>query len=321
MSREERKLRKHFEEKARRELRKAKKYSIKRSGAAQSAAGLIAQIGPGFCDVVSAGQRIRCRPVPDLAVGDEVLFSHERRRVEEILPRRTALSRADPHNPRLERVIAANVDKVVIVVALKSPPLRPGLIDRYLIAIGKSRAEPILCVNKIDLLDGGEELEALRPYFDLGITVVKVSASTREGLGALSEALAGKICVFTGHSGVGKSSLLNALDPRLDLATGSVSTANDKGRHTTTSAAMYDLPNGAIVIDTPGIREWGLYEVSAADVRRYFHEFDAFPCAFSDCTHTCEPDCAVKAAVEAGAIPAARYRGYLRIISSVGASA
>jgi ribosome biogenesis GTPase len=328
MSREERKLRKHMEERAKREQRKARKSSENEEArwgrrfrlptvSATSLAGFIAEIGPGYCDVLHGETRTRCRFTADIAVGDRVLFSPERRRVEEILPRRTALSRTDPHNPRIQRVIAANIDVVVNVVSLKSPPLRPGLIDRYLIAIGKSGAEPLLCVNKIDLLASAEELEPLRPYQELGLSVICCSAATGEGLKELSEALAEKTCVFAGHSGVGKSSLLNVLDPRLQLTTGSVSLANEKGRHTTTSSALYHLPNGAIVIDTPGIREFGLWDVSQTDLRQYYREFDAYPCAFADCTHTHEPDCGVKAAVESGRIAAARYESYVRILTSL----
>jgi ribosome biogenesis GTPase len=214
-------------------------------------------------------------------------------------------------------VIAANVDVVVNVVSLKTPPLRPGLIDRYLIAIGKSGAEPLLCVNKIDLLESAEELDAVRPYQDIGIPVILCSASTGAGLDELSGALAGKLCVLAGHSGVGKSSLLNALDPQLQIATGSVSEANEKGRHTTTSSALYRLPNGATVIDTPGIREFGLWDITRDDLRHYYQEFGAYQCAFADCTHVHEPDCAVKRAVASGAISEARYESYARILASL----
>jgi ribosome biogenesis GTPase len=355
MSREERKLRKHVEAHARRELRKAlskarvkdwkpprervnlsedenylppvkknRTATVRESAAGKIAAplsaGFVAETGPGFCDVMSAGGLVRCRHTAEVAVGDQVLFSPARRRIEDVLPRRTVLSRADPHNPRLERVIAANVDVVVNVVSLKSPPLRPGLIDRYLIAIGKSGAEPLLCVNKIDLLEGPEELAPLRPYQDVGIPVITCSAATGAGLESLSAALAAKLCVFAGHSGVGKSSLLNALDPHLQITTGSVSDANEKGRHTTTSSALYKLPNGATVIDTPGIREFGLWDVTRDDLRRYYQEFAAHQCAFSDCTHTHEPDCAVKQAVASGAISEARYESYARILASLAIS-
>jgi ribosome biogenesis GTPase len=353
MSREERKLRKHVEAHAKRELRKAlskarakdskaprdrmdvrsaefedddappppksnRTATVRESVAAPISRGFVAETGPGFCDVQSDGHRVRCRFTGEVAVGDQVLFSPDRRRIESVLPRRTTLSRADPHNPRLERVIAANVDVVVNVVSLKSPPLRPGLIDRYLIAIGKSGAEPLVCVNKIDLLTGPEELDLLRPYQDIGIPMIHCSAATGAGLDSLTEALAGKLCVFAGHSGVGKSSLLNALNPHLQITTGSVSGANEKGRHTTTSSALYHLPNGATVIDTPGIREFGLWDVTPDDLRRYYKEFDAYQCAFSDCTHTHEPDCAVKQALASGVISSARYESYARILALLG---
>ena len=350
MSREERKLRKHIEAHAKRELLKANKHlskmranewkpprekpdprriaddeeilppPVKKKIHTQPDAtvltGFVAETGAGFCDILCAGVRLRCRSNAEVAIGDQVLFSAVRRRVEEVLPRRTVLSRTDPHNPRMERVIAANIDIVVNVVSLKTPPLRPGLIDRYLIATAKSGAQPLLCINKIDLLADPSELESLRPYEALGMAIMLCSAATGTGLAELGQALAGKLCVFAGHSGVGKSSLLNALHPELHLATGSVSAANEKGRHTTTSSALYQLSNGATVIDTPGIREFGLWDVSHSDLRRYFHEFDGRGCPFSDCTHTHEPGCGVKAAVGSGAISDARYQSYLRILTT-----
>jgi ribosome biogenesis GTPase len=323
MSREDRKLRKHLEERAKRELRLARKHMSKlsdeapRSRSGTVATGLAVETGPGFCDVLFGRERIRCRSAGDAAIGDRVLFSPDRHRIEEVLPRRTVLSRTDPGNPHLERVIAANVDVVVNVVSLKSPPLRPGLIDRYLIATTKSGAEPLVCVNKIDLLESDDDLAPVRPYQDNGISVIPCSASTGEGVDRLSESLAGRLCVFAGHSGVGKSSLLNALDPSLDLTTGAVSAGNERGRHTTTSSALYHLPNGAVVIDTPGIREFGLWDVTADDLRLYYREFTAYPCAFADCSHSHEPDCGVKSAVESGKIARARYEGYRRILASL----
>jgi ribosome biogenesis GTPase len=324
MSRDDRKLRKHLEERGKRERRLAKKF-LTRNGndvpprhGGPLATGLVVETGPGFCDVLCAAERVRCRAAGDAAIGDNVLFSSDRHRIEEILPRRTLLSRTDPGNPHLQRIIAANIDTVVNVVSVKSPPLRPGLIDRYLIATQKSGAEPLLCVNKIDLLANAGELDPIRPYQDANIPVVMCSATTGEGLALLLEALAGKLCVFAGHSGVGKSSLLNALDPRLDLGTGTVSDGNGKGRHTTTSSALYHLPGSAIVIDTPGIREFGLWNVSRADVRQYYPDFAAYSCAFSDCSHTHEPGCGIKTAVESGRIGMARYQAYCRILTSIG---
>jgi len=295
----------------------SKKRISKDQAAAPLAHGMVVETGPGFCDVSILGERVRCRTALDVATGDRVRFSPDRRRVEEVLPRRTVLSRSDPHNQRIERVIAVNIDVVVNVVSLKNPPLRPGLIDRYLIAIGKSGAEAWVCVNKIDLLGCADEFAPLAPYESLGIPVIRCSATTGEGIEQLSDALAGKLCVFAGHSGVGKSSLLNALDSGLTLDTSAVSSGNQRGRHTTTSSALYHLPNGAMIIDTPGIREFGLWNISSADVRSYYREFEGRACTFGDCSHTHEPDCGVKAAVEAGEIARARYEGYLRILQAM----
>ena len=306
-------------------MRLARKFQAKNEGPRRgprdpsAAVGMVVETGPGFCDVQRQGERIRCRSADEAVVGDQVVFSAGRGRIEEILPRRTVLSRTDPGNPRWERVVAANVDVVVHVVSLKNPPLRTGLIDRYLIAVGKSGASPLICVNKFDLLEHRGELDVLRPYEEAGVPVLLCSAATNWGVEQLADALAGRCSVFAGHSGVGKSSLLNALDPQLGVTTGSVSAATHKGRHTTTSSALYRLPNGAMVIDTPGVREFGLWSISAEDVRRHFSEFERCRCAYSDCSHTHEPDCGVKAAVESGEIDRARYDGYVRILKSLAA--
>ena len=350
MSREERKLRKHVEAHASRELKKElqrqrklrlsdwhrppgpcsddeeideipipRQRHPKQPLSKQSLPGLVVETGPGFCDILCLNERIRCRADLDLAIGDHVLVAREKHRIASVLPRRTALSRPDPHNPKLERVLAANIEIVVNVVSLRNPPLRPGLIDRYLIATAKSGAEPLICANKIDLLESPAELEALDPYSQMGIPVIPCSATTGAGLEELAAALRDKICVFSGHSGVGKSSLLNALDPQLRLPTGEVSGLTHTGRHTTTSSSLHRLSNGATIIDTPGIREFGLWNVEAADVHRYFRDLTRYrgSCAFSDCIHSHEPDCAVKRAVERGLIPAVRYNAYLRIMNSL----
>ena len=353
MSREERKLRKHIEAHASRELKKERaklrkaaqpkskpprprwhpgldfeddfeqeipiRPATKERRVEELAAGLVVEVGAGFCDLLCREARVRCRAETELAAGDRVLIAPEKRRIEQVLPRRTALSRTDPHNPRVERVIAANIDVVVNVVSVKSPPLRPGLIDRYLIAIDRSGAAPLICVNKMDLIESGDHLDALGPYYEMGIAVILCSAATGAGMDALAGALADKVCVFSGHSGVGKSSILNALDPELHLATSAVSHATMKGRHTTTSSCLHRLANGAMIIDTPGIREFGLWSVNATEVRRYFRDLAEYAnrCAFSDCTHSHEPDCAVKQAVTDGSISEARYAGYRRIMESL----
>lgn len=295
--------------------------------------GLVLSIQPGTCEVLCEGEQLDCILRPHLAriqrsglaVGDQVLIStenHGMNFVERVLPRTTRLSRLDPENPHLERVIAANIEAVVNVVSVKAPPLRPGLIDRYLIAIQRGGAEPIICVNKMDLLEGEHEFLAaaasLQPYLDLGVTVIHCSASSGEGVSTLLAKLSGKLCVFVGHSGVGKSSLLNALNPELLLDTATVTEAYGKGRHTTTCATLCQLPGGTRIIDTPGIREFGLGKLSREELRWCFREFEthAPECRFSGCSHTHEPGCVVKQAVAQGIIGKARYETYCRILHS-----
>jgi ribosome biogenesis GTPase len=241
-------------------------------------------------------------------VGDIVRVDEHR--VLAALPRRTVLARTDPHNPNNQRALAANVDVVVIVASVHSPPLRTGLIDRYLIAAQNGSMEPVVVINKTDLLQDQTELEELRVYEGTGVPVILCSVKERRGLDDLLARLAGKTCVFTGHSGVGKSSLVNGLSPGLQLRTGEV---EYKGKHTTTSSTLHDLPNGTRMIDTPGIREFGIFGVEPGELRHFFPEFEehALNCNFNDCTHTHEPVCAVRDAN----LP--RYTTYLRIYKSL----
>lgn len=296
--------------------------------------GVVVALGSGTCAVDCDGETTDCvlpsRLASDqraaVAVGDVVTFTAhgaEGHRVVEVAPRRTTLSRPHPHNPRRLRVIAANVDLVVHVASVGVPPLRPALIDRCVIATARGGAEPLVCVNKIDLLPGEEErrreLEGLGVYRDMGLQILVCSARTGEGIEALRAVLAGRTAVFVGHSGVGKSSLLNALDPRIDAAIGEVSLTS--GRHTTARSSLYRLAGGICLIDTPGIREFGLWKMTAAELRGYFPDFEelAAGCRFHNCTHRHEPECAVQAAVAAGTLDAARHATYLRIYASLDA--
>lgn len=264
-------------------------------------------------------------PTFRLAVGDEVHFDSPggQARIEARIARRTCLSRPDPGNPHRALVIAANVDLAVIVVAAKDPPLRPGLIDRLLLAIGHGGAEAVICVNKIDLLATEREHEdlehTLAPYDELGCTVFRCSAATGVGCGDLREHAAGHTCVFVGHSGVGKSSILNAMDPLGDRITGDVREHDGRGRHTTTSSTLRVLADGTRVIDTPGVRSFGLDVMAADHVRAGFAEFAPFAlgCRFADCTHMHEPECAVQDAAANGALSPARYASYRRILEAL----
>jgi ribosome biogenesis GTPase len=307
LGRFERSIYKHLEEKRRwherREARAAEGETIGNIPEATVAAVLGA-----ICEIVVDGGRRRIRTRGRaVAPGDRVLYS--RHGVEHILPRRTVLARYTGSG-RGERVLAANIDAVVLVASFGNPPLRPGLIDRYLIAIARGGAQPLICVNKSDQ-STAQERALIAPYEALEIPVLLCSAHTGEGLEDLRRQLAAKLCVFTGHSGVGKSSLLNALSPRLALETAEVSGATGKGRHTTTAASLHEIGDGIRVIDTPGIREFGVQPLPADEVA----EFAAYAplCRFRDCTHTHEPECAVKAAVASGRIPEIRYEAYRKL--------
>ena len=297
------------------------------SDAEYDAAAIIISVASGRCRVFRGGREIDCLVPPELAVqqksaltvGDRVAVHEEGGvfRIEAVLPRRTVLARPDPINIHRQRLIAANIDIVVHVVSVKAPPLRPRLVDRYLIAIQRGGATPVICVNKIDLLSPAErqrELGALGTYSELGVVVIPCSTQTGEGIDQLRLEVHGRTAALVGHSGVGKSSILNALDSNLQLATKTLH-SRGTGRHTTTASTLYDFGDRTYLIDTPGIREFGLWNLDRDSLRLYFPEFDApsESCRFTDCSHVHEPDCAVKDAVEAGLVRRARYDTYLRL--------
>jgi ribosome biogenesis GTPase len=262
-----------------------------------------------------------------LAVGDEVELLERPGappRVEDVLERRSVLSRPDPGNRHRERVIAANVDVGAMVAAAKDPPFRPGLIDRYVIAFERGGVEPLLVVNKCDLLDEAERAEldeVLAPYRAIGLAILAVSAADGTGVEELRAALAGRVAVLVGHSGVGKSSLLNALAGSALAGEGAVRAHDGRGRHTTTSSALFDLAGGVRLIDTPGVRELGLWGLTRAQLARDFPGFEPWraDCRFGDCAHLDEPDCGVRLAVEAGELAEARYTIYVRMCAALDA--
>jgi ribosome biogenesis GTPase len=262
---------------------------------------LVIGLGPGMCTVFVEGElrHVRCE-IP-VVPGDEVSIRYEK--VSGIAPRRTTLARTDPGNEHRERIIAANIDLLVIVAAMADPPFRPGLIDRYMVAAARGGIKPILCVNKIDLC------RDTTPADIFPIPMVRCSTATGEGIDELRDLLAGSVAVLAGNSGVGKSSLLNALASEDKARTGGLNEDTGKGRHTTTASRLYHLKNGARIIDTPGIKELGLGAVTADELRAAFPEFVGRGCRFDDCTHRDEPDCPVR---EGGG---ARYGAYLRLIA------
>ena len=253
-------------------------------------------------------------------VGDRVVFtatSESEGIIESVLPRHSKLSRRVPDDPHTEHIIASNIDQLLIVASVRQPPLTAGIIDRYIIAGEAGGLTPIVCINKTDLAAGPEEYaETVAVFVKMGYVVLATSARTGAGIEDLRAALKGKSTVLAGHSGTGKSALINALQPGLKLATGSVEM---KGRHTTTSVSLLKLDCGGYVVDTPGIREFTLWDIEKRDVAQFFPQiWDlSAKCHMSDCTHTHEPDCAVKDAVQRGELTMERYLSFQRIVDTI----
>ncbi len=251
-----------------------------------------------------------------VVAGDLVLFrplEADNGVIERVEPRRGTISRTSGGK---EHVIAANVDQVVIVSSAAQPPLKPALIDRFLIGAEKEGVRPIICINKTDLVDQNSLGDVSRVYTDLGYDVVLTSALTGQGIDHLKSLLVDQVNVLTGQSGVGKSSLISALDPALPLETQTVSADSGKGRHTTRVTRLLPFTQGGWLVDTPGIRQLQLWNVPKEQVEAYFIEFPPFVehCRFPDCSHTHEQGCRVKQAVESGAIARMRYESYLKIV-------
>ena len=256
-----------------------------------------------------------------LAVGDEVLFEPDARggtwAISEILPRRSRLARRAPGGGYGERIVAANVDQVVIVFAAAKPEPHPRMLDRFLVIAEANELAAHVVVNKIDLVGEATARERFADYERAGYRVHYTSVKHPEGLTTTRGILGGRVSVLTGPSGVGKSSLLNALFPGLGLRVGEISESVNKGRHTTVGATMIPLPDdeGGYVVDTPGLREVGMWALPAEHLDRCFPELRPYAdrCRFADCTHTAEPECAVKSAVEHGLVSPRRFESYLKL--------
>ena len=235
-----------------------------------------------------------------------------------VLPRETQLDRPDSRGKL--RPVAANIDRIVIVIASEPRP-HANLIDRYLIAIEHRGIKPILLLNKIDLACDNKQLakDLANVYVELGYQVIDVSAQSNHGIDQLKAALQQHTSVFVGQSGVGKSSLINAICPAAEAAIGSLSEAHTKGRHTTTTANLFFLPEGGQLIDSPGIREFGLIHLNEQDIAQGFCEFRPFlgHCKFRDCSHQNDPGCALQNALQAGKISPQRMHSYQLIKQSL----
>jgi ribosome biogenesis GTPase len=300
----------------------------------QGQRGIVVEVSSSLCHVDLDGRNLVCSLRGSLsaqetgytnvvAVGDEVLVSKNgagQGVVERVLPRRTVLARPDVFYSHLQQIIVANVAQLLIVASWRDPSIWLELIDRYLIAAERYGLLPAICVNKIDLAEEIATCRAtLQPYLELGYRVIFTSALTGKGVGKLRKVLRGQRTVLAGLSGVGKSSLLAAVQPGLQIRTGEVNEQSGQGQHTTTQVTLHRLEAGGFVVDAPGIREFGLSGLRQAELARFYPEIAvlAGDCRFADCTHIHEPGCAVQAAVEQADLPATRYHNYHNIYQTL----
>lgn len=261
-----------------------------------------------------------------VAVGDEVRFDlitegdETVGQIHTILDRRNYLVRKSVKLSKQVHIIAANVDLVFLLVTLENPKTYPEFIDRFLATAEAYDVPCVLLFNKEDTLedhlrDETKYMAAL--YRDIGYTCIGISAKTGKNIGKVLELMEGKTCMFAGHSGVGKSTLINRIAPELSLRTAEISEQHRQGQHTTTFAEMYDLPSGARIIDTPGIKGFGLVNMEKEEIGDYFPELFALKaeCRFNNCLHLDEPGCAVKKALEEGEVAWSRYRSYVQMVT------
>jgi len=240
--------------------------------------------------------------------------------ITDIAPRRNYIIRRSVNLSRVSHIIAANIDTVFVVASVTNPRTSTGFIDRILVTAQAYEIPAALIFNKTDLYNASEHAamnEMIREYTMIGYPCLRTSALNGEGIEALKTFMTGKTSLFTGHSGVGKSALINVIEPGLRIKTGDISEVHHKGKHTTTFAQMHPLTFGGYIVDTPGIKEFGLIDFDKGELAMYFPEMLNLvtECQFYNCTHDHEPGCAVVAAVEAGAVSAERYKNYLNMLS------
>ncbi|MBF0286651.1 MAG: ribosome small subunit-dependent GTPase A [SAR324 cluster bacterium] len=257
-----------------------------------------------------------------VAVGDQVEIdldaSEDAGWIYKILPRHSKLSRP-ARDGKVEQVLVSNIESLLIITSVKDPPFRSGIVDRFLITAQRGGLKPVIVLNKIDLSDQQFIMEITAPYESLGYSVLQTSAAEQTGLDELKALLQKKTSVLSGHSGVGKSSLLKALFPNWEIKIGSVSSTSHKGKHTTTISEMFPLPGGGYVVDTPGIRELGLYQLPPEELDQFFIEFETVrnQCKYKGCSHRHEPSCGIQDAVRTGHITEQRYHSYCSIYESL----
>lgn len=280
-------------------------------------------------DVLHDGETVRCRirgrlrlkgvrSTNPVVVGDEVACEADEGCdyvIADILPRRNYVIRRASNLSKESHIIAANVDQALLMASLRSPETPTEFVDRFLVTCEAYKVPVTILLSKLDLQDAEAVAEFRAVYEGAGYRVLEVSVREGRGVEEVRELLAGRTTLVSGNSGVGKSTLIQAIDPSLDIRTGEISESHHKGRHTTTFSTMYPLAGGGAVIDTPGIKGFGLIDIDEAELWHYFPEMMrvAPACRFYNCTHTHEPGCAVTEAVKAGEIAWPRYESYLKI--------
>jgi len=269
--------------------------------------GLLKNLSTDQRNVVAAGDVVMIRPETSTDAGDR----HEALIVR-IEPRYGCISRSSKGR---QHVLVSNVDQLLIVASVSQPDIKPNLIDRFLMTAEKVGCRPVICLNKIDLIDPTELQPLAGTYGQLGYITIFTSASTGEGIEQLRALVQDKQNVVVGQSGVGKSSLLNSLDTSLQLRTNAVSTDNQKGKHTTTAAKLIEMDLGGYIVDTPGIRQFQVWDIVAEEVAGFFRDLRPFinRCRYPNCTHTHESPCGVKQAVADGLLDLRRYESYCQI--------
>ena len=280
-------------------------------------------------DVLHDGETVRCRirgrlrlkgvrSTNPVVVGDEVACEADEGGdyvIADILPRRNYVIRRASNLSKESHIIAANVDQALLMASLRSPETPTEFVDRFLVTCEAYKVPVTILLSKLDLQDAEAVAEFRAVYEGAGYRVLEVSVREGRGVEEVRELLAGRTTLVSGNLGVGKSTLIQAIDPSLDIRTGEISESHHKGRHTTTFSTMYPLAGGGAVIDTPGIKGFGLIDIDEAELWHYFPEMMrvAPACRFYNCTHTHEPGCAVTEAVKAGEIAWPRYESYLKI--------
>ena len=260
-----------------------------------------------------------------MVVGDKVLIQKDRLSnnnqgvIVQIKERRNYIIRKSVNLSKQLHIIAANIDQAFLLITLKNPVTTTSFIDRFLITAEAYKVKCILVFNKIDIYDKNLKIkmnEMINLYNKIGYSCIKISASKKINVKKIKDLIIDKICMFSGHSGAGKSTLINCLSKNLKIPTTPISEYHQQGQHTTTFAEMYDIDNGAKLIDTPGIKGFGLVNMSKDEISNYFTEFNKFSskCRFNNCLHINEPSCAIKNAVNNNEIASSRYSSYIQLL-------